>query len=417
MHRRRRVREQRVAGVALAGAVGRRRIVDDGARKASVDERQTIARLSLEVECACEPPSVEGIVHQRDRPRDLLAESARDERAALLHGKAGELAAEEGDDVAHGVGLEDHLVLAGCEIARVLREQRLRDRFRRGAGDIERAEVQRHPVREGGSGIADRGHLHLAGRLGRVRPRAEGVGDGELLDVRRHEPCRAQTLRLRGVADALDGRGAVERGRGRRCVDERGGRGGDGPRRRQAAELRVLRDDPRELVRASRDRGDPLGVEPVRRLRRDTRTADHAQPQLGLERGDVLVDRGVREARERAGARDDDGLGGVPVRLAQRLLGDAAQLGLAPEAAHRRRVGRRRAARVEWVDRHLLTRAHPCARFTRPHPRARCGTARVPRRARCARPGRAAPCRSSACPTSPTRTRSTPRRRSPRTRG
>src|SRR5687767_1497631 len=116
-----RVREERMSGVAVPGAVRGAGVVDDGTRDPVLDEGEPVARLALEVERTGEPLAVEGIVDQRHGAGHLLAEAAGDERAALLDGEPGELLSEEADDVPHRVGLEDDLVLARRKIARPLR--------------------------------------------------------------------------------------------------------------------------------------------------------------------------------------------------------------------------------------------------------------------------------------------------------
>ena len=97
---------------------------------------------------------------------------------------------------------------------------------------------------------------------------------------------------------------------------------------------------------------DALVVEPVGRDHRDALAAHHADAKLGLAAHHVLVDRRVREARERGVPRDDHGLALIAVDGLQRHIADPLELALAHrEAAHETtptRTSRKRAGAAPW---------------------------------------------------------------------
>ena len=162
------------------------------------------------------------------------------------------------------------------------------------------------------------------------------VGDGDGLGIGREGAERGHAGLVRGGDDGADALGAQLGARvggalGPAVDDGLGSIGGREPR--PVLELLDVRGDRRGPLD---QRADALVVDPARRRDADPAAVDEAEAHVGLGAGDVLVDLGVGEPRERRLARDDQRLGLARAGLLGRLdhaLGQPERLlGIAPDA-------------------------------------------------------------------------------------
>jgi len=109
-----------MAGGLFAGGFGGRAGIDEIARDAAIYEQNFLARQAFAVKGGALLQRVIGVVGDGDvLSEELLAHALVEAGALVFEGGGGEIVKEEADEIEDGGGLQDYVVAAGGEFARV----------------------------------------------------------------------------------------------------------------------------------------------------------------------------------------------------------------------------------------------------------------------------------------------------------
>ena len=324
-------RRQAVAGGPAPHAGGGLGVEREVPAHAGVEQRQALLGHALRIEAHRQPGRVAAVVGDRDQRRcHPLAGLV--ERAVLLHreGREAEVA-EHVQQVHHGVVMEHHRVVTGLDDDRAPARPRPLRRLAPHGGGVDRGRIHRALLGVAGPVIGAHRHREQLARgpsLGGADPLRAGHRDR--LGVRGERAEGGDPGLVRGGDDGPRPAGPELRGRGGRPVRPGGLERLRRVRLGQARPVLELLDVGGDVAGPLHERANPLVVGAPGGGDAHPPAAHEAQVDEHLRAGDVLVDLGVGEPRERRLTGHDQRLrlrGARPFRQRGDALGEPERLG------------------------------------------------------------------------------------------